>query len=509
MSALTPAPDHSTQLFYPPPLQFCPYAAAEAGAGWVMKANRDFLDELDRPGWAVAEFEQAPLVDRRLNRRLSALAGDLARQPGAPIPQACQTDAQIQGAYRFLENDFVEPEQILAGHRQASLKRLAREPVVLAPQDTTSFNFSQLPATVGLGPIGAKHQPEARGLWLHSTQTFTPEGLPLGLIAARFWSRPAAPADERNRHQKRFEEKESVRWRESWESCQAVRAQLPAANLWVNIADMEGDIYEVFAAVLAQPAPRVEALVRSRHNRQLAAGEERLWERLARQPLADTLEVRVPRQDGQPARLARLQIRFCEVCLAAPGGKAGQPPLRLWAVEAREPRPPQGVEPILWRLLTTLPVITAAAAIEKVRWYARRWGVEVFHKIVKSVCRAEGRQLETAARLERALMIDLVVAWRTQVLTQVGRQNPDLPATDYFTEPEWQALYLFIHRDAAFPAQAPSLGQMMRWVGRLGGFVKCKANPHPGPITLARGLARLNDMAAIWAIQNATKTCDE
>lgn len=474
-----------------------------------MKANQDFIDALDRPNWAVTEFEQAPLVDRRLNRRLSALANDMARLPGAPIPQACQTGAQIQGAYRFLENDFVEPEQILIGHRQASLQRLAREPVVLVPQDTTSFNFSQLPAAVGLGPVGTKNQPEARGLWLHSTQAFNPEGLPLGLIAARFWSRPEASADKRDRHQKRFEEKESVRWRQSWESCQAVRAQLPAANLWINIADMEGDIYEVFAAVLAQPAPRVEALVRSRHNRPLADEEQRLWERLAGQPLANTLEVRVPRRNGQPARLAQLQIRFCEVCLATPTGKASQPSLRLWAVEAREPRPPKGAKPILWRLLTTLPVITAAAAIEKVRWYARRWGVEVFHKIVKSVCRAEAWQLETAARLQRALMIDLVVAWRTQVLTQAGRQNPALPATDYFTEAEWKALYVFLQHDDSFPAQAPSLGRMMAWVARLGGFVKCKANPHPGPITLARGLGRLNDIAAIWTILNATKTYDE
>jgi Transposase DNA-binding/Transposase Tn5 dimerisation domain len=472
-----------------------------------MKANQDFIKELAGPDWAATEFDQAPLVDRRLNRRLSALAGDLARQPGASIAQACQTDAQIRGAYRFLENDFVEPEQILLGHRQAGLQRLAREPVVLLPQDTTSFNFSHRAGTTGLGPIGTKERPEARGLWLHSTQAFTPPGVPLGLVTAHFWSRPeTASADGRDRHQKSFEEKESVRWRESWESCQAVRAQMPATSLWVNIADMEGDVYEVFAAVLAQPAPRVEVLVRSRHNRQVVADGERLWERLARQPLADVLEVRVPRRNGQPARLVRLEIRFCEVRLEAPERKAGQPPLDLWAVEAREPRPPKGIEPIRWRLLTTLPVTTAAAAIEQVRWYARRWGVEVFHKIVKSVCRAEARQLETSARLQRVLMIDLVIAWRIQVLTQVGRQNPDLPATDYFTQAEWEVLYLFVHRHDSFPAQAPSLGQMVDWIGRLGGFLKSKANPHPGPITLARGLARLNDMAAIWAIQNANKT---
>src|SRR6266481_2869238 len=107
-----------------------------------MKATRDFIEELDSPDWALTEFAQCPLVDRRLNKRLSQMASDFAHHPGAPIPQACQSPAQILGAYRFLENDFVEPEQILMGHRQASLSRLAQEAIVLAPQDTTSFNFS-------------------------------------------------------------------------------------------------------------------------------------------------------------------------------------------------------------------------------------------------------------------------------------------------------------------------------------------------------------------------------
>jgi hypothetical protein len=211
--------------------------------------------------------------------------------------------------------------------------------------------------------------------------------------------------------------------------------------------------------------------------------------------------VRVPRHDPEPARNATLQIRFQALRLEAPSRKANEPALQLWAVEAREEAPPEGAEPILWRLLSTLPVTNLQEAIQRVSWYAQRWSIEVFHKIVKSVCRAEAHQNETTPRLLRRLMLDLLVAWRIQVLTQVGRQYPNLPASDYFTDSEWKALSSYMNPGSPPATQAPSLGQMTHWIGRMGGFVKCKSNPQPGIITLGRGLARLNDLAAMWAIQ--------
>ena len=122
--------------------------------------------------------------------------------------------------------------------------------------------------------------------------------------------------------------------------------------------------------------------------------------------------MRVGRRAEQPARLATLTIRFRPVTLAAPARKAEPPPLTLWAIEARETRPPKGASPILWRLLTTLPVTSVEEAGEKVAWPAQRWPIEVIHKVLKSGCRVEQRQLASAERLERALAVDPVVAWR-------------------------------------------------------------------------------------------------
>ena len=467
----------------------------------MWRESNDFTTQLERPDWAVAEFEQATVGDGRLDRRLVSMATDFANHPGAPIPQACGTRTKINGAYNLVENDGLDPQVILLGHHQATLDRMKGHPVILLPNDTTSLNYNHLPETTGTGPIGAKSQPGQWGLFVHSTQAYTPQGRPLGVVSQKVWARPRQKTDLRTREQKPFEEKESVRWRESWQACQVLRQELPEGQVLLNIADMEGDIYEVFAEALAQKGPRVELLIRARHNRKVVDQNRRLWDWVGRQPVAATLKVRVPRHQKQPARIATLHVRFTEVEVQAPKRKADQPPLRLWAVEAREVHPPKGGEPIVWHLLSTFALTSALEAVAMVEYYAVRWSIEVFHKILKSVCRAEQHQMQTAQRLERMLMLKMLVAWRVQALTQIGREYPELPASESFSQSEWKALHAYLHPKQPVAAQEPSLGQMIHWVGRLGGFAKCKSNPHPGPIVMARGLARLSDMATIWTIK--------
>ena len=464
-----------------------------------MKRN-DFIEQLESRDWAAVEFAGAPLPDRRLNRRVIKMATDQAHQPGAPVTQTAGGHTGTAGAYRFLENERIDPQQIFAGHRQANLERLRGQPVVLLPQDTTSFNF-HLPGTTGLGSVGDESS-GAQGLWLHSTLAFSPAGLPLGIVRADFWARAVVPGKLTNRQDRPFEERESLCWRQSWQAALELREQMTGPALWVNIADMEGDLYEVFLAAQSQPAPKPELLIRARHNRKLKGRDERLWEHLAGQPVVATLQVQVARNEKRTPRLATLQVRFAEVTLEAPQRNLGQPAVQLWAIEAREMHAAPGDRPILWRLLSTLPVTDAPEALGKVRWYAVRWKIEVFHKILKSVCRAEAHQLGTARALQRALMLDLVAAWRIQVLTIVGREQPDLPASQYFDREEYRALQSFINHTPSVSRHVPSMEQMMNWLGELGGFVKSKSNPRPGPLTLARGLSRLNDLSAMWTIQH-------
>jgi hypothetical protein len=295
-------------------------------------------------------------------------------------------------------------------------------------------------------------------------------------------------------------EKESFRWLESLALCQQL-AGACASTLLVNVADREADIYELLAQALARPAG-VHLLVRVQHNRQVQGPEKKLWPLLSGQAVGARMEVQTPRQTGRPARRAVLSLRFLPVTLAAPMLKEDRPPLSLWAVEAREEHPPGGCAPILWRLLTTLPVETGPQAAEKVQWYAQRWQIEVLHKVLKSGCQIQQRQLETAARLRRVLMLDLIVAWRVMHLSRAARQTPDASVQSWLDPVEWKVLWSRFNPGHPPPEAGPGLRQAVRWIGRLGGFLAHKSDGEPGPIVLWRGLHRLHDLTLALSILN-------
>jgi len=452
-----------------------------------------------RTDWATHEFAHASLTDRRLVKRLITLATNFAQHPTAAIPQACGSWKGTKAAYRFFDNDTVEPEAILAAHVQATVQRMQAHPVVLCAQDTTTLNYSTHPQTRGLGPI-SNNRDKTLGLLLHATLALTPEGQPLGVLQAQTWARSGRhfgrSSHQRNRTPRA--QKESQKWMSSLSACQALACRCVTTTL-VNVTDREGDLYDLFQQALApSAAPTVHLLVRAQHNRQVAHPQEYLWDFLAAQRPQARLKIQVPRKDGQPKRLATLAIRWAPVTLRPPCLKEDQPAVSLWAVEAREVRPPRGAKAICWRLLTTLPVTTAAAAIEKVRWYAQRWQIEVIHKVLKSGCQVEQRQLETTARLRRVVMVDLVVAWRVLSLCKAARQTPSALASDWLSGDEWRALWCYYQEQPRPPRRSPPLNQAVRWIAQLGGFLARRSDGEPGPIVVWRGLRQLQAITAAW-----------
>jgi hypothetical protein len=451
--------------------------------------------------WVEEEFGQVDLGDRRLNRRLRVLARDFYARPQAGIPQACQSRAKAKAAYRFLEHPHTEMERLLEPHSQATRQRLAAEKLVLAVQDTTSLNYSTHPATEGLGPIGSKAE-GVIGLLLHSTMAFTLEGTPLGLLDVQCWARDGAAFGKKHqRKQHSIEQKESAKWLKSFQAAAQAQRRLPNTQL-VSVGDRESDIYELFHLALADPeGPRL--LIRAEQDRLLADHQQHLWPAVEQEPLAGIQEIQVPRRSNQPLRQARLEVRFATVSLNPPRGKKKLGVLRLWAVLAQEIEAPGGVQPLCWMLLTTCPVDSFPLACEKLHWYTRRWGIEVYHRTLKSGCRIEQRQLGSADSIEACLAIDLVVGWRIFHLAKLGREIPDVPCTVYFEEAEWKALMAYISRNPLPPAQPPTLREAMRLVASLGGFLGRKGDGEPGTQTLWLGLQCLDNLTAMWKILTA------
>jgi hypothetical protein len=450
--------------------------------------------------WAEADFSRAPFADKRLEARVKKIATDFARRPTASIPQASQNWAATKAAYRLFDNPSVSEKEILENHRLATVERIRAEKLVFVIQDTTALNYSEHPATEGIGPIG-NNADKTKGLFVHGSLATTPQGVPLGFIEVQIYARDCDKfRDSKNRNSKPIEEKESFRWLKAFQAAQQCAQSVPETKM-VSIADREADIYELFA-MAAEEGNKAGLLVRSQHNRGVEHEEKFLWNHLRKQPVAATVAVSVPAKPGKRSRMAHLSIRFAEITLKAPLLKEGQPPIRIWAVEAWEENAPSRAEPLCWKLLTNVPVCSARDAIERVDWYKQRWLIEVLHRILKSGCKIEERQLEAADRLRTCAALDLVVAWRILFLTTQSRYTPNAPASAYFADYEWKALYCYIHRTNQPPDQAPALGQTIRWIAQLGGFLGRRRDGDPGPMTLWRGLHRLEDIADAYLIFN-------
>jgi len=450
--------------------------------------------------WAEEEFGRARLGDRRLVARACTLARAFYARPQAQLPQACGSLAATKAAYRFFEHPHVTLPALLESHYESTARRVAAESLVLAVQDTTSLNYSTHPATELLGPIGSQVDGPI-GILVHSTLAFNAEGTPLGLLDVQSWTRDPEEFGINHQRKKRpFEEKESVRWRRSLEALARRQAAWPQTQV-VSVGDREADIYELFVWATQKPG-RPALLVRAEQDRLLTDGQPTLWAQVLDQPPAGEQILEVPRRQGRPRRIARLSVRFAAVELQPPDRKAHLGPVRLWAVLAREEQAPAGSEPLEWMLLTTLAVTDFAAAVEKLRWYAGRWGIEVFHRVLKSGCQVETRQLGAADSLAACLAIDLVVAWRIYHLTKLGRETPDVPCTVYFSEHEWQALVAYRHGPAAIDRDhPPSLYAAVRMVASLGGFLGRKGDGEPGTQTLWLGLQRLDDIVLGWCLR--------
>ncbi len=452
------------------------------------------------PLWSFTEFAAADFNDQRLTLRLQLLGRQFGQQPLAAIPQACGSWANSKAAYRFCSNQKVSFEAILAPHHRCTLERvgLSNCPVILCPQDTTTLNYMAHPATQGLGHVGTKPG-KSLGMLLHSTLAVSPQGQFFGLIHAHCWSRSKKAKKGRrpSRCKEKIKDKETFRWLQSFRHV----AQLATAHphhRWVSVEDREGDIYPVLQEALA-PGCQAGLLVRARHDRALLGKPaKKLFGYMRRLLEAGTWTTRVPRHENQPARELTLSIRFSQVTFSAPRHHSRQPALRLWAVWAQEIDPPAGQKPICWCLLTTVPVGTLAEAIERLQWYIRRWIIEEFHRVLKSGCQVEARQLTTRLRLQRALAIDMVVAWRVINLTKAARLEPDSPADRWLRPDEWQALYCYVHQCWEPPQQPPTIGEAVRWIAQLGGFLGRKSDAHPGSTTIGRGLHRLNDIVRSW-----------
>lgn len=455
-------------------------------------------DGLDGDGWAELEFGGAPLGDARLRRRLVQAARLQAEEPGRAFGGIAAADEPMARAYyRLIDKpDEAGPDmdQILAPHRQQTFRRMQAQTTVLCVQDGSTLNFTGLDQCQGLGPIGTNQTAAtSRGLLLHSTLAVAPDGLPLGVLKSQAIAAPEKGATD-------AAGKPSP-WIEHHRDLVDLRPHLPQTRL-IHVCDREADVFELFDE--QRQHGQVELLVRAQHDRNISTPPGKLFAAIRQAPVQHRLQVHVPRQSARPkkskqkarpkrpGRTADMEVRYQPFALPPTDGHHGKPPLQLYLVHALEQEPPPNAKPIEWFLLTTCRVDTAEQAEQCLRWYCLRWRIEDWHRVLKSGCRIEELSHDTAERLRRAIAIRLVIAWRVMLMTLLGREAPELPAEVLFSDIEVRTLAAYAcKRGWSAPT---NLGEAVRLLAIIGGYLARKTDPPPGHQLLWRGYMQFHFM---------------
>ena len=196
--------------------------------------------------------------------------------------------------------------------------------------------------------------------------------------------------------------------------------------------------------------------------------------------------------------IMNLEIRYMRVSLPPAHYHGDKEPIDLWIVHALEENPPKNAQPVEWFLLTTIKVTSGEEAEQCLRWYVLRWRIEDWHRVLKAGCRIDELAHETAERLRRAIAINLVIAWRIMLMTLMGRETPELPAEVMFPDVEIKTLQAYAKKKRL--KQPFLLGDAVRLVAKLGGYLGRKSDPPPGHQIIWQGYTLLRAMSMGFAL---------
>ena len=453
--------------------------------------------------WTEEEFSEGRFNDERLNRRFEHLVDQLGECAGQSIPFACEDWASTKAAYRFFDNPKVRQESIIQAHLDVAqrrsklfLEKKGEPPLVI--QDTSFLNYSHHPKTTGLGEISkfADHygngKKRVHGLLLHTALALTPEGVPLGTLSQKLWTRkkPIGQITKSGKNMTRIpiEEKESFRW---IEAMREASRRIENPSHLVHIGDRESDIFEFFGEA---EELGTHFLVRIRDHQRCIEEGGRIFDPAERLRSKGTYSLTVKTSDGG-SRIAKISVKYYPVTVLPSAAKNKLEPIAAWVIVATEiSNPPKGEDSIDWKLLTDLEVPSFEDALVKIGWYTKRWNIEVYHKILKSGCKVLDCRLQTAERLLRYVALMTVVAWRIFWMTVVSREAPKLKAEAVLTSEEIEAISFYAERKKKrVPPKTASAKEWIRALASLGGFLGRKADGDPGPFVLWRAHIRLHD----------------
>lgn len=458
--------------------------------------------------WAAQEVMGARLPDDRFRPNVAQIVEGLSSHGGSSFSVACGHGGR-QSARRLLRNEETTVDGLLKGHFEQTAGRCAAYEMVLAIQDTTTLDYTRHRSKTGLGPIS--YDGSSRGLLAHSVLAVAPDGLPLGVLHLDIWAREGREAGEKPKKQTRRKretsEKESAKWQRG---LRAVQQALPPSQTVLMVQDREADVFDLFVEPRRSRTHLLVRMAQGRRRVQIDAingpGEHNvavlsnLLHALDDVCVAGEMVVEVGRKPSQPAREARLTLKFSSMRLLPPrnpqtSAHRARQPQPITVICAAEVDAPDGVEPICWILLSTVPVSTVEEARRIVGYYALRWTIERLHFTLKSGCfNVERVQIDDGRALINALALYYMVAWRVMHLTYLARTKPDEPADLVLNPVEQQVLR------AAAKRPVVTVSDALREIARLAGYEHYAKAPPPGVKRIWQGLRILETLTAGWQL---------
>jgi len=442
----------------------------------------------------VKDFPFLDFGDKRRDARFVNIINNISSQPGSSIPKQNKNWYDTKATYEFYKNEEVSLEALKKTIMHYGAKQVADEMTVLIAHDISNISYNDLEIE-GMGYLDNK---EGRGIICYSSMACTTEGLPLSLLYQHTWIRPLEELGKSSkRKQLPFEDKETYRW---YEGMTEANTLLGKDIHKIHIADREADVYELFFHAYE---PNTDLLIRARHNRKLSDGSH-LWDNIASQPLAATVNLDIPDEKGKKKLNVEAEVRYHQVEILRPvNNKKGYESVVLTAIEIKEKNIEGKKEEdiIHWKLLTTLEVHSVTDALQCVKWYTFRWLIERFHYVLKSGTQVEKLQLKKEPEnLQKAISVYSIAAYRVMQLTYIPRYQPNVSCEVVLTKAQWITLYMLIHHSNQVPEQPPCLHQAVMWIGRLGGHLGRKSDGPPGLKTVWQGYQQLCHAASVYEI---------
>jgi Transposase Tn5 dimerisation domain len=413
------------------------------------------------------------------------MASLMAAYAGQSLPKQMGRWPDLKAAYRFLNNDRAQPDQIGAAHRAWTRRQCVGHKVVLLMQDDTDLQ-------------GVKVAGGRGGQWgevLHTTLAVTPGGELLGIMDQR-WFEHIAPIKGETQAQR------AARWRESDVWADAVKAVArqgdpPPGCRYIHVADRASDNLRFMHACLEEGHGFV---LRAKHDRRVEENTATLWEHLGNQPAAGSVMAKIGVQRDKAGKVTRqgravnLSVRYATVRLERPWNHPTDvEPLTVQAVYLKEEDPPQGIEPVDWMLLTSEPVASFEEACVIASYYQQRWVIEEWHRCLKEGCKLEQSQVQTIEALRRLSALLSVIAVRLLRLRDLAEsQKQSDPQTLQASVP-WTWIVVVALLAQAQP-ETFSAREFWLTIARQGGFIGRKRDGRPGWKVIWRGWYDISQM---------------